>query len=216
MLKENLYILLPFLLYAETHYSFKGIYSSLKKKEPEAIADIPHRIEPGYKIPILLLLKDCHLFPAKINKVIVEIKKDGQTELNKTFQINTEIIKTKYHSIIIDIEKPTHLFGKVQIDVAFELVIGEKIITYKNDNYRISSHAPFDVYLADQSLPQTPNWPFGDIHCHSSYTEDQAEFGAPLEPSLKLSTAMGLRYFAVNDHSYDLDDCESTYLKNDP
>ena len=37
---------LLFLLYAETHYSFKGIYSRLKKKEPEIIADLPHRIDP--------------------------------------------------------------------------------------------------------------------------------------------------------------------------
>ncbi|MBN2089185.1 hypothetical protein JW964_06215, partial [candidate division KSB1 bacterium] len=62
-------LILPFnfsfmpILYAETHYSFKCIYSRLKKNEPEIILDVPFRIEPDQAIPILLLCKDADVFP---------------------------------------------------------------------------------------------------------------------------------------------------------
>ncbi|MCH6560272.1 hypothetical protein IH799_07965, partial [candidate division KSB1 bacterium] len=58
-----------FLLYAETHYSFKGIYSRLKKMEPEIIADVPHRIKRGHPIPVLLLIKDAHQYPIELNSI---------------------------------------------------------------------------------------------------------------------------------------------------
>ena len=70
---EHVYLILPFLAYAETHYSFKGIYSRLKKKEPEVVADAPHRVEPGKSIPLLILIKDAHYYPAKLNNVRVEL-----------------------------------------------------------------------------------------------------------------------------------------------
>jgi hypothetical protein len=56
----------------------------------------------------------------------------------------------------------------------------------------------------------------GDTHTHSSYTDDQVEFGAPIQASVSLSKAMGLGFFCVTDHSYDLDDAIGNYLVNDP
>ena len=57
---------------------------------------------------------------------------------------------------------------------------------------------------------------FGDCHTHSNYTDDQVEFGAPIEAAITLSAALGLSFFCVTDHSYDLDDHEDNYLINDP
>ena len=213
---EKYYLLLPFFLYAETHYSFKGVYSRLKKKEPEVIADAPHRVEPNRPIPIMLLFKDSHKFPVKVNKVDVEMTNERGIILQKSFIENTKFIKQKFHSIIFEIDLPYSITGLVKINVKFEIETSTSVKSYFNDNYRISSHDPLKVYIAEQPLPRTSNWYFGDMHYHSSYTEDQAEFGAPLLPSVLLSRAMGLSFFAATDHSYDLDDDETDYLKNDP
>jgi hypothetical protein len=212
----NFEVLLPFLLYAETHYSFKGVYSRLKKKEPEVIIDIPHRIEPGESIPVLLLIKDSHLFPVEIHTLKIALFQNSHRLFEKEVKLATGIIRQKYYSIIIELEPLENVTGLVFLDVKIELSTKNKRQIYYNDNYRISSHDPFEVYLAEKPLPKTADWYFGDIHCHSSYTEDQAEFGAPLTPSIQLSKAMGLSFFAINDHSYDLDDEPDNYLKNDP
>jgi hypothetical protein len=50
---------------------------------------------------------------------------------------------------------------------------------------------------------------------HSSYTEDQVEFGAPLLPTARLAKAIGLDAIAVTDHAYDLDDSLSCYMEKD-
>lgn len=216
MIKNNCYIFFPFFLYAETHYSFRGIYSRFKKKEPEIIADAPHRVEPGQPIPIMFLIKDSDKFPAKISKIDIELSQGDNVILKKLFTINTEFVRQKYHSFILEINPPEEVNGLINIDVKFKISTNGRVKSYHNDNYRISSHDPLKVFIAKHPLPHNSNWYFGEIHYHSSYTEDQAEFGAPLESSIQLSRAMGVSFFAVSDHSYDLDDDEEDYLINDP
>ncbi len=213
---DYIFFSLPVLAYAETHYSFRGIYSRLKKKEPEVVADAPHRIDPDMPIPVLILLKDSHLFPVRLINVTITLLLNGQVIRQQRHDLNTDYIIQKYRGYVLNFTPPTDISGPVQLDVAFEIATETTSAIYHNDNYRISSHKPLDIYIANEPLPATANWYFGDLHTHSSYTEDQAEFGAPLEPSILLSQAMGLSFFAVTDHSYDLDDQESTYLKNDP
>ena len=66
--------LIPFMfLYAELHYRFKWLGSLYYKKEPEILADVPYRIEPDNKIPILLFIKDAHIFPIKLTHVSIHI-----------------------------------------------------------------------------------------------------------------------------------------------
>jgi hypothetical protein len=54
------------------------------------------------------------------------------------------------------------------------------------------------------------------VHCHSFFTADQVEFGAPMELSALAAYCLGLDWMAVTDHSYDLDDREDDYLAFDP
>ena len=206
---------LPIFLYAETHYKFKGIYSRLFQKEPEIIADAPHRVEPGQAIPILLLIKDAHRFPVEIQSLLIEIKQADQLISKHSIPLNLLIDNSRFWHRIFYLEKPPDLFGSVNIDVQIILKINGKIKKYHNDNYRISSHQPLKVFLAKDPLPRFDNWYFGDFHYHSNYTEDQVEFGAPLEATVEMARAIGLNFFAVTDHSYDLDDHEDSWVQND-
>ena len=68
-------LLLPILAYAETHYKFRYFLSWLRKKEPEIIVDAPRFIEPGKSIPILVLVKDAHLYPVELQRISLTIRR---------------------------------------------------------------------------------------------------------------------------------------------
>jgi len=204
-----------FLLYAETHYSFKGIYSRLKKKEPEIIADVPHRIKQGQPIPVLLLIKDAHQYSIELNSVHINLLSKEKKEFFP-FEFNTLKINERLWHKIVEIQSTDNLSGKCRVDVTIKFSINGKTREVKNDNYTCSSHAPLEIYISESGLPKTKGWHFGEFHCHTDYTSDQVEFGAPLNASRQLAEAMGLTFFCATDHSYDLDDDPDSYLKNDP
>lgn len=77
-------------------------------------------------------------------------------------------------------------------------------------------HASLKTTLAKDPLPAFDRWVQGDLHFHSAYTNDQVEYGAPVDAAVQMAKAMGLKFMAVTDHSYDLDDCTDDYMKNDP
>ncbi|MEW6326872.1 MAG: hypothetical protein AB1487_04675 [Thermodesulfobacteriota bacterium] len=53
------------------------------------------------------------------------------------------------------------------------------------------------------SLPRFEDWYYGDTHYHSIYTENPAEFGGPLVPTLEAARAVGLNWLFLTDHSWD-------------
>ncbi len=207
--------LLPIILYAETHYKFKGIHSRLFKKEPEIIADAPYRVEPNTPIPIMLLVKDAHLFPVQLISATIILKAPNTADIQEHFILNLTVNQRYWHRFL-ELNIPDGISGPVLIDVKFKIKINGFIRYYHNDNYKISSHLPLKVYIADEPLPRFENWLFGDLHYHSNYTEDEVEFGAPLAATVRMAKAIGLNFFAVTDHSYDLDDSEDSRLKNHP
>lgn len=52
-------------------------------------------------------------------------------------------------------------------------------------------------------LPQFANWHYGDTHYHSIYTDNEAEFGGPIDATLEVARAVGLEWFFLTDHSWD-------------
>jgi len=202
------------LLYAETHYKFKGIYSRLKKSEPEIIADVPHRLEPGHRLPVLILIKDAHLYPIELLNIEIRISKGKIIkQLEEAFN---ETISDPLWTKVLQVTLPEEANGAILVDVIITIQVNGKTRQYHNDNYRISSHQPYRLIVDNEPLPATPHWYFGDMHYHSAFTSDQVEFGAPLDATVQMARAMGLHFFAVTDHSYDLDDRIDDYLTNDP
>lgn len=205
----------PFLLYAETHYRFRYFLSFLFKREPEVIADAPFRIEPGHKLPILLIAKDAHKFPSTLRSARVQVRQDGKL-IHEKVLIQRSIHLTKKWWWRIFVLNPRGWSGWVDLDVTFRLESNHGDAIYANDNYRTSSHKPLRVFISRHRFPKRKGLHYGDIHTHSNYTDDQVEFGAPLPASKFLAQAIGLSFFAATDHSYDLDDEIDDYLRNDP
>ncbi|NIR51585.1 hypothetical protein GWO43_23670 [candidate division KSB1 bacterium] len=204
-----------FFLYAEIHYSFKGIHSRLKKKEPEIIADTPHRIDRAKPIPVLLLIKDADKYPIKLHSVRIEMSGPEQTSQFE-FNFNSLAITDGMWHKILQIHPAPDVQGQCTLDVKICCSRNGKEHLIENDNYTGTSHAPLEMYVSDHELPNTENWYFGEFHCHTSYTNDQVEFGAPLDATAMLAKSMGLSFYCATDHSYDLDDHLNDFLKRDP
>lgn len=213
-------ILLPFFLYAETHYRFKYFFSFLKKSEPEILTDGPHRLEPNAAYPVLLLIKDANRYPIEFISATLTLKQNGKERYTETVQPPSPIAITEHYwwkIFELNFQKEiSDLFGLLTLDVEVVYRKNGKIKFVKNNNHRTSSKKPLVFYRSREHLPTMPGWIYGDAHTHSSYTEDQVEFGAPVSASVVLCKAMGISFFCVTDHSYDLDDRLDNYLVNDP
>jgi hypothetical protein len=203
------------ILYAEIHYTLKGVFSRLRKTEPEIIADIPHRVERGAKLPVLIIVKDAHQHPIHLESVDIEIRNNGKTQCEH-FDLHALKMAIPYWHRVLEISTTDEFEGRSEVDVFIKITQEGKSKFIKNDNYAATSHAPFELNIAAEQLPHINGWHFGEFHCHTNYTSDQVEFGAPLGASALLARAMGLTFFCATDHSYDLDDRPDNYLLTDP
>lgn len=212
----RLYTLSPMgLTYAETHFSFRLIPSRLRRDEPEVVVDVPHRLNPGENLPLLVLVKDAHLHPVKLLDVEVELETAAHEVRALSGAFEACRVEFPWWHTVISVPRPAGVTGPCLLRVALFLEVHGEHRSYVSDNYRLSSHAPLRCYFAEEPLPAPKGWYFGDLHFHSSYTSDQVEFGAPLAASVQMAKALGLRFFAVTDHSYDLDDSPEDPLRND-
>lgn len=201
-------------LYAETHYHLKYLYPLYYKREPEIIFDLPIRVlvkKTDYKIPVFLLVKNADKFPVYINNIKINLffKKTKKTILLKE-KIYTDS-KQEYFTFYISVE---NCWIEQFLSLNINFTVNGK--NYVNDNYYGSAPHNFKTFISDRISLFPEKWFIGDTHYHSIYTSDQVEFGAPLEMTKKIAIAMGLNWFFVTDHSYDLDDNEDDYLLNDP
>ncbi len=210
---------LPAFAYAEIHYRFKYFISFIKRNEPEIIADAPHRLNPDAKLPILILVKDADIYPITINNFIVTIKKNGKKLSVHSFKnlggipvfahFWWNVLEISFHNELLN------LFGMFEVDVEIEFERNGSRKTISNNNLPTSSKSSLKIFRSETPLPAFRAMYHGDTHTHSNYTEDQVEFGSPINASVVLSKAMGLSFFCVCDHSYDLDDRLDSYLLND-
>lgn len=201
-------------LYAETHYRFRCFPLSLYyRREPEVVFDVPFRVDSDLKLPVTLIIKDAHLFPIKLCRVVIMAGK-GSEAVKLEISENTEVDKRMWHRIyVIDISRIQPGSFAVRAKVDFKKV--EKHKTVNQNNYPGLYKGPLTVYKSAEVLPKIDGWLAGDLHTHTEYGCDQVEFGAPLESIQSAAKALGMDWVALTDHSYNLDDLEDDYLKND-
>ena len=125
-------------LYAELHFRFKWSGSRYFQKEPEILADLPIRIEPNRDIPILLIIKDSHLFPITLKYVEIVIYKSNKIIQSQTFQYNTQLnINLWDDTVMID---PEGISGDIEINVEFMYNVGGQDKKCTIHNYPLCSH----------------------------------------------------------------------------
>jgi hypothetical protein len=208
--------MLPIIInYAEIHFRYPLIKSKYYQTLPEILTDIPYRLS-SRKIPILLIIKDAHLYPIFIKEIQVFIKTRVEN-LYKKFRAN--IYNTKsYFSKIFYYELPESIEQNqfIDIDITIDCTVSNRDYVFKNDNYLTLERKSFTTYFANSRFPYPKNWFCGESHFHSNYTDDQVEFGSDIKSTSIMAKSIGLDWFFVTDHSYDLDDKTDNYSENDP
>ena len=205
---------LPILVaYTEMHYRFKLTGSRYFKKEPEILADMPHRLIVNHDLPILILVKDADKYPIFLDKISIELSSSDSGQISKTIDIQKNISEHFWNQII-QIDK-THLKGETKVNVLFRYRMNNKVITCTNHNLALLPPSPFSVNVNQDQTPGNDKILWGDIHYHSNLTEDMVEFGAPIAPTRDIGNSLGLSFFCTTDHYYDLDDLPGSCTKPD-
>lgn len=193
---------LPFLLpYAETHYKFKLPWSPLHKPWPEIFVDGPSFCIPGVKPVFYLAVKDADLFPIKVREIEILIQGDGQTRkivLPLELPLSENLIFLPLDLDFSGLSGSLKLNGRITVEKAS----GERRI-FLNANFPGISPSPLHITLLSSPLPYPAGWHAGELHCHSDYSNDPVEFGAPLKVLQEAGKALGMGYVVCTDHSYD-------------
>ncbi len=79
-------------------------------------------------------------------------------------------------------------------------------IYYRDDWFNYTETRRLRVHVGHGDYPWPDDWFGGDTHYHTMYTNNIAEFGAPLPAVALTGEAMGLHWLVVTDHSCDIDE----------
>jgi len=169
--------------------------------DTDVLSDAPWRLEPDRSIPITHIIKDTDEYSLYIRNI--EIYNDdppledgaGDTlvyihTLEQTFSQDFWYdIDYLSPSLFSDGDTYSGLEIHAKYDIAGELDV----------------HKYFTVNVDSDPLPTLGNWYAGDTHYHSNYTDNNVEFGGPVEATVASGKAIGLDWVTITDHSFDLD-----------
>ena len=79
-------------------------------------------------------------------------------------------------------------------------------VYYRDDWFNHTESRYLRVRVGRGAYPWPEGWYGGDTHYHTMYTNNIAEFGAPLPAVAMTAEAMGLHWITTTDHSCDLDE----------
>jgi len=203
--------------YAEIHYTFFH-YSIINRRYPEILMDTPWRVDVGEPIPIVCIIKDAHQFPVRLKRLTTRYRMEGGKiqEKNLLGEEESLYIKDYFWYEVYFIEPPKGQTGNLEITAEVEFVRKGIKRTAISDNLPGLSHAPFNVFVSPSRLPAFDGWYCGDPHYHSDMTQNQVEFGAPVDVAATMGRSMGLSWLGTADHSYDLDIALGEYFRHDP
>ncbi len=121
-----------------------------------------------------------------------------KTSLNLDLSLNGNLV---FHPLNLDWSGccgVTTVHAKIEI----ENLRGQRL-TFANANHPGLTPAPLLIHFLSTPLPYPGDWYAGELHCHSDYSNDPVEFGAPLSVLQAAAQSLGLGYVVCTDHSYD-------------
>lgn len=201
--------------YAEIHYTFFG-YSLLNRHHPEVIMDAPWRVNAREPIPVVCIIKDADRFPIVLDRICAKYRlNDGDWQFKDIELGQGSLLITQHLWYNLSYIEPFDETGNLEIIMEAEFTIRGKKRKVFIDNLPGLSHTPLNTLISSSGLPSIDGWYYGDPHYHSDMTQDQVEFGAPIELTVVMAKSIGLNWFAVTDHSYDLDIAIGQYFERD-
>lgn len=192
----------PTLPYAETHYKFKLPWSPLFRPWPEVFLDGPSFCIPDRTPNFYLVLKDADYFPVRVKEIDLVLQGAGGLVHRQKLDLDLRCEENlSFIPLSIDF---TRFSGEVSLTgkITVENKAG-KTRTFLNSNFPGITPSPLRIRMLKAHLPYPEGWYAGEMHCHSDYSNDPVEYGAPLEVLQQAGGSLGLGFVMCTDHSYD-------------
>ncbi len=90
---------------------------------------------------------------------------------------------------------------------------GSKTKTILCGNYPGLKTLPLTFQVLSENLPKPEGFAAGEMHCHTHYSADHVEFGAPPKILQQAAKAVGLDFVCCTDHAYDFAFSASDYTQ---
>lgn len=204
---------LPSLPYAETHYKFKLPWSPLFRPWPEIFLDGPSHCVPERSPTFYLVLKDADYFPVKILEVDLLLQGPGSRTRQQTMSLD---MRCEENLSFIPLAIDFNPFAGEEVSITGKITVENKAgkrRTFLNSNFPGISPSPLRIRLLKHLMPYPEGWYGGEMHCHSNYSSDPVEFGAPLEVLQQAGASLGLGFVMCTDHSYDFYYSRARYME---
>lgn len=200
----------PFLLSVFCILSF---YSNLSAQDYPSTsakdfnADAPWRVKSlDSKIPIIMTIKDANLNDCLVDTIQIWIydkinNRDSLIHINLFGGILINIYRWEYllEISVNDLTAPPYNLTISEFDtLTFHLRLSFR------DGFTNQYFTQYlKVFVGASGFPSFTNWYSGDTHFHSEFTNNKYEFGATIKTTSKTTTALGLDWITITDHSCD-------------
>jgi hypothetical protein len=182
--------------------------------------DAPWRVKnAGTAIPLTIILKDCDADDIRQLHWIRcwDVTGGGEVMLwNHDFgdeQIGNDVYEHNFWTYITTVTEghPTLPDGTLLTPSNLGHGTGDAIqlkmsVYYRDDIFNYTETRYLRVHVAPAGYPWPTGWYGGDTHFHTMYTNNIAEYGAPVPAVAMTGEAMGLSWLTTTDHSCDLDE----------
>jgi hypothetical protein len=183
------------------------------------IMDAPWRvIDASTPIPLTVVLKDCDTDDIReLHWVRCWDITSGETLIwDHDFgdeQIGDDVYESNFWTWITTVTEghPTLPDGTLLTPSNLGYSDGDAInlkmsVYYRDDWFNYTETRFLRVRVGHGAYPWPEGWYGGDTHYHTMYTNNIAEFGAPLPAVVLAAKALGLSWLTTTDHSCDLDE----------
>ncbi len=184
------------------------------------IMDAPWRVvDATTPIPLTIILKDCDV--DYLNELYWircwDVTGGGSTILwNHDFgdeELGDDPSEHNYWTWITTVTEghPTLPNGTLLTPANLGYAAGDAIqlqvsVHYEDNWFDWTDTRYLRVHVGGGPFPWPADWFGGDTHYHTMYTNNIAEFGAPVPAVRYTAVALGLHWLAITDHSCDLDE----------
>jgi len=191
-----------FFPYAETHFKFRLPWSPLHKRWPEIFLDAPCQVLSGKPFSVYLLIKDADLYPVTIRSLELRLEDVHGNVTEQQFELNLHCEQNlMYRAFPLSREG---FSGTLRLSGWITVADKKgKSVRFLSHNFPGLHSRPLEIRLLNHPLPYPENWKAGEMHCHSEFSSDPVEFGAPLRLMQETADAVGLDFVLCTDHSYD-------------
>lgn len=210
------------LRYAEVHGLPMGArFSRLWQPWPEICLDLPWRAMRGEAVPLLAAWADAHRFPLRLCEVELTLASPSGQLSTRRQAMDLRLEEVVGGQVLLELELEEPGLWQLWADVRVERLPGPhgvagQTLRFRNQLLPAMPEEPLLVRVDAHPMPRLPGLAHGDPHVHSSATRDMIEFGPPPELLRRAARTLDLDWFALTDHSYDLDDDPRDWHAHDP